>query len=134
MRGTKNRTIRILGGLWLALGVVAFTRALLTIAQFKNDPGDFSLFWGMLVTIHVVNGWALLRRHPKARPLLAISSFVLGILYAPALFPPPGYTGAGLFVHLGNSAPLLVLVASLWLTFSRRGKEMLGSYMASANG
>ena len=100
MRGTANRNLRILAGFWLALGVVALARALLGVAQFKIDPAgaadwaDFSGIWGMLGFIHLVNGWALFRRHPRVRPLLAISSLVLGILYAGEMADAPSMTGS----------------------------------------
>ncbi len=66
----------------------------------------------MIGAIGMVNGVALLRRTPIARPLLAISSLVL-------LVP-----SAALLV------PLLVVAPSLWLTLSRGGKEAFEIYIA----
>ena len=76
----------------------------------------------VLGAIPTVNGFALLRRHPVARPVLAISSLVL-------LIP------SALGVVTGIGIPLLVVVvASLWLTLTRGGKEALEGYMARAIG
>ena len=70
----------------------------------------------------MVNGLTLLRRNRIARPLIAISSLVFLIPSLPLVL-----TGIGIPV-------LLILVASLWLTLSTRGKEALESYLARENG
>ena len=76
----------------------------------------------VLGAIPTINGLALLRRHTVARPVLAISSLILLI---------PSAVG----VVTGIGIPfLVVVVASLWLTLSRRGKEALEGYMAGAIG
>ena len=67
-------------------------------------------------TIGLTSGLALLRRHREARAILVISSLLLAL------------PSTGLVV------PLLVVVPSLWLTFSRGGKETLGSFIARENG
>ena len=74
MLGTTNRKIKILGAGWLVLGGLAFARAFFAIAQFPSASGDWvatlvvSLVLG---SIHMVSGWALLRRNSLARRLLA---------------------------------------------------------------
>ena len=132
MLRNSNRNIKILGAAWLALGGLAFAIALVGIATLIIDPSEAEDgFWGgaifvliilVLGAIQTVNGLALLRRHPVARPVLAISSLVLII---------PSTVGA----VTGIGVPfLLVVAASLWLTFSRGGKKALESYMARENG
>ena len=83
------------------------------------ESGDgwwiFDLVVLVIGGIYIVNGLALLRRDPVARPLLAISLLV-------------SLPSATLLV------PLLVLAPSLWLTLSRGGKEAFESYMARENG
>ena len=70
----------------------------------------------------MIPGLALWRRNPLARPPLIISSLVL-------LVP------SAVSVVTGTGIPfLLVVVASLWLTLSRGGKEAFESYMARENG
>ena len=140
MLGSQNRNIKILGGLWLVLGGLAFARAISAIIQFKIEPSAAAdwvdYFLGMLVvgSLHMVSGWALLRRNPLARPLLAISSFVLLVFYAGLVAAPPEYSGAGRTSQIGGVLPLLVLVVVFWLTLSGRGKEALKSYVARNNG
>ena len=136
MRGASNRNIKILGGAWLVLGVVALVRAALGVAQQIIEPSgaadwvDFSLFMAIMGAVHMVNGWVLLRRKPMTRPLLAISSSVLLILYVLGAVSPPEYSGAGRIGPIDSVPPLLVLVASLWLTMWGRGKRALESYVA----
>ena len=89
MRGTKNRNIKILGGTWLVGGGLFFAVALFAITQVIIDPSGaedgflggavFVLILLVLGAIFSVNGFALLRRNPVARPLIAISSLVLFI-------------------------------------------------------
>ena len=140
MRGTNNRNIRVLGGAWLVLGVVAFARALLGIAEQIIDPSgaadwvDHSLGMAFLGSVHLATGGVLLRRVPKTRPILAISSFVLLIWYVLGATNPPEYDGAGRISAIGSVPPLLVLGISLWFTSWGRGKQALERYMAKANG
>ena len=127
MRETNNRRIKILGAAWLGLGALGFVYAfvsLLPLAQ-GNAPSATAVsegYWvfiglGLVIgAIGMVNGLALLRRIPVARPLLAISSWIL-------LLP-----SAALVV------PLLLVAPSLWLTLSTGGKEAFESYMAGENG
>ena len=131
MPETNNRKFKILGAGWLGLGGIAFAAAFLALFQiFFTSQEVEGGFWGgsvfvlvllVLGSIQMVNGLALLRRNPVARPLIAISSLVLLIPSA------AGVVASGIGV-----VPLLVVVPSLWLTLSRRGKEALGSYMARA--
>ena len=140
MRGTKNRNIKILGAAWLVGGGIAFAIVVLALFQLALNPSAteaegglvqglvFVLALLVLGTIGIVNGLALLRRSPIARPLIAISSLVL-------LIP----SGMGLASVATRGDPtsviaLLVVVASLWLTLSRGGKEALGRYMARESG
>ncbi len=137
MPETKNRNFKILGAAWLGLGGLSFAILFLALFQFAialfqftlgNDPSALESedgFWNGLIfvlvflvigAIGMVNGLALLRRIPVARPVLAISSLVLFLPSALMLFP------------------LLVVVPSLWLTLSRGGKEVFESYMARENG
>ena len=125
MRGTKNRNIKILGAAWLVLGGLGLAYAfiaLLPLAQ-GNAPSATEVSDGYWVfaalalvvgAIGMVNGLALLRRNPVARPLLMVSSILL-------------LPSASLLV------PLLVVAPSLWLTMSKGGKEAFESYMARAN-
>ena len=83
----------------------------------------FVLVLLVLGPIFMVNGLALLRRNPAARPVLAISSLVL-------LIPSAVGVVAG---GIGIPA-LLVVVPSLWITISRGGREAFESYMAKENG
>ena len=134
MSGTKNRNIKILGAGWLALGGIFLAIALLAIGQFIVDPSAaeaeegligglvFVLVLVVVGSLPTVNGLALLRRHPIARPVLAVSSLVF-------LIP------SALGVVVGIGIPfLVVVVASLWLTLSTGGKEALEGYMERANG
>ena len=127
MPETKNRNIKILGAAWLGLGDLAFAFAFITSSPLAqgNAPSATEVsdgYWvfvalGLVMgAIGMVNGLALLRRYPIARPVLAISSLVL-------LLP-----SAAFFV------PLLVVAPSLWLTLSRGGKEAFESYVAGENG
>ena len=121
MPKTRNRDIKILGALWLGLGSLGFVYAFgalfpLTRGDTPSATAVNEGYWvyilGALVigTIGAVNGFALLRRHPVAGRLLAITSLVL-------------FLPAALFV-----IPLLVVVPSLWLKSS--GKVALESYIA----
>ena len=119
MPGTNNRNIKILGAAWLGLGGITFAIVLVALFQIlftsqEVEGGN----WGGLVfvlvllvlgSIQIVNGLALLRRNPVARPLIAISSLVLLL---PSVF---------------SVFPLLVVVPSLWLTLSRGGKKAFES-------
>ena len=128
MLGTKNRNIKILAVAWLVLGGLAFAFALVATGQVIIDPSAaedgllggvvFILLLLVLGTIQTVNGLSLLRRNPVARPIMAISSLVL-------LIPAAGLAATGFGVPA-----LVVVLASLWLTLSRGGKETLESYMA----
>ena len=73
--------------------------------------------------VQMVNGLALLRRNGIARPVLVISS---SLLLIPSV---TGLAAGGMGI-----VPLMVVVPSLWLTLSTRGKEAFQSYMARANG
>ena len=141
MLGSQSRNIKILGGLWIVLGGHAIVRAVVATAQSRIEPAaaadwvDFSLFMLVVGLIHTVNGWALLRRNPLTRPLLAVSSSVLFVLYALGLVTSPEYSGAGNIGYVGSIPPVLVVMAaSLWLTLSGRGKEALKSYVAGNMG
>ena len=126
MPETKNRKIKILGAAWLGLGGLAF--AYVFISLFPLAQGDapsatavaegywvYAVLGLVLGAIGMVNGLALLRRNPVARPVLAISSLVL------------------LLPSVALMVPLLVVAPSLWLTLSRDGKEAFESYMAREN-
>ncbi len=126
MSETKNRKFKILGAAWLGLGGLSFTYAVVSLlpVALGNPPTATEVadgYWvfvalGVVIgAIGAANGLALLRRSPVARPLLAISSFVL-------------LPSAGLVV------PLLVVAPSLWLTLSRDGKEAFEGYVARENG
>ena len=123
MPETNNRRIKILGAGWLGLGGLTFALVLTMLFPLVqgNTPSPFEAGdeWWIVVLVFLVvgaicmvNGLALLRRHPVVRPVLAISSWVL-------LIP-----AAAFFV------PLLIVLPSLWLTLSRGGKEVFESYMA----
>ena len=126
---TNAGRIKLLGAAWLVEGGVSFVIALIAVAQIIINPSAveggfwvgvaFVLVLLVLGAIFSVNGLALLRRNQAARPLLAISSLVL-------LIPSAG----GVVSGIGIPA-FLVVVASLWLTLSKRGKEAFGSYMAT---
>ena len=128
----------VLGAAWLVGGVLAFAIALFAIAQVIIDPSAAEGgFWGGFVFVMVllvlgailsVNGLALLRRNPVARPLIAISSLVLLILSVPGLASLA--TGG----NPTSVLALLVVVPSLWLTLSGGGKKAFESYVARANG
>ena len=128
MRWANNRNIKILGSAWLILGGLALVGVLLALGQilFSSEEAEggviFVLVLLVLGAISSVNGLALLRRYPIARPLIAITSLVLLIPSIPGVV-----SGVGI-------PAFLVLVASLWLTLSRGGKEALESYMARENG
>ena len=106
MPESNDRRIKMLAAAWLVLGglVFAFVLASLFPLLQGETPSPFEagdewpivvLAFAVAAAIGVVNGSALLRRSPVARPLLAISSLVL-------LLP-----SAGLMV------PLLVVAPSL---------------------
>ena len=123
MPETNERKFKILGAAWLAMGGLAFAFAfisLLPLAQ-GNPPSAAEVsdgYWGFVLlglavgAIGIVNGLALLLRLSIARPVLAITSWVL-------LLP------AAAFI-----VPLLVVAPSLWLAQSRGGKEAFESYTA----
>ena len=123
-----NKLIKILGAAWLGLGGLCFAVVfinLLPLVQGNTPSGLFESgdgWWIVDLVVLVVgaigmlNGLALLRRHPVARLLVAISSWVL-------FLPSAGFL-----------VPLLIVAPSLWLTLSRGGKEALESYMARENG
>ena len=125
MPDAQNRRFKILGAGWLGLGGLSFAfllTLLFPLAQ-GNAPSATEVSDGYWVfaalalvvgAIGMVNGLALLRRNPVARPLLMVSSILL-------------LPSASLLV------PLLVVAPSLWLTMSRGGKEAFESYMARAN-
>ena len=126
MLGTKNRNIKILGAAWLALGGLAFAYALINLFPLAQGhvPSATEVsdgYWVFLALslviggIGMVNGFALMRRHPVARPLIAISSVLL-------------------LPTVSLLVPVLVVAPSLWLTLSRGGKEAFESYVARANG
>ena len=133
MSETKNRKFKILGAGWLVLGGLAFAVSLLAIAQViiglsAAEDGFiqgsvFVLVLLVVGAIFSVNGVALLRRNPVARPIMAISSLVL-------LIP----SAVGLVVSGIGGLPLLVVAPSLWFTLSGRGKKAFESYMARATG
>ncbi len=135
MYGTRNRNIKILGAGWLVFGGIFLALALLAfLSVVIGDDPEGQAFeagdkWWIVVLVFLVlgaffsvNGLALRRRYPAARPLLAISSLALLIPSAVGVV-----TGVGIPL-------LLVVVASLWLTLSRGGKRAYESYMARANG
>ena len=126
MPKTNDSRIKVLGAGWLGLGGIGFAYVLINLFLLAqgNTPsaeevsdGYWVFFVGAFVTgaIGMVNGFALLRRNQVARRLLIISSLVLLPLF-------------------GLVVPLLVIVPSLWLAFSKDGKEALESYMARENG
>ena len=125
MAETNIRNIKILGAAWLALGGLALAFAFITLFPLTqgNPPSATEIadgYWvfvvlGLVVgAIGMVNGLALLRRYPRARPIVAISSVLL-------------LPSAGLVL------PLLIVAPSLWLTLSVGGKEAFESYLARAN-
>ena len=129
MPESKNRYIRILGVAWVGWGVLFFALAIVVwISVVLGDDPESVAFesgdkWWIVVLVFLVigavgmvNGFALLLRSSAARPFLAISSLVLLLPSASSL------------------VPLLVVVPSLWLTFSRDGKKALESYMARESG
>ena len=134
MSEKSNRNIKILGAGWLGLGGIFLALAFVALLSVLiGDDPETAAFeagdaWWIVVlvllgigAILTVPGLALLRRNPAARRLIAISSLVLLI---------PSAYGAS----TGFGIPfLLVVVASLWLTLSRGGKEAYEGYMARAN-
>jgi hypothetical protein len=129
---TNDGRIKLLGGAWLVGGGLFLAIALFAIAQFIISPSaDEGGFWGgaifvlvLLVVgaIYSVNGLALWRRNMEARPFLAVSSLVLLV---PSAVGAVGGIGIPAF---------LIVVASLWLTLSKGGKEAYQSYMARVAG
>ena len=90
MLGTKNRNIKILGAAWLVLGGIFLALALVAFLSvvLGDDPAAQAFeagdkWWIVVLVLLVlggipmVNGLALLRRHPGARLFIAISSLVL---------------------------------------------------------
>ena len=128
MPETTNRMCKILGAAWLGLGGLSFAVVfinLFPLVQGKTPSGLFEsgdgwwivdLVFLVVGAIGMVNGLALLRRNPVARPVLAISSLVF------------------LLPSVGLVVPLLVVAPSLWLTMSSGGKEAYERYMARENG
>ena len=125
MTETHDRKFKILGAAWLGLGVLMFAYAFINLFPLAlgNAPSATEVsdgYWvfialGLVIgAIGTVNGLALLRRNPMARPVLLVSSLLL-------------LTTATLLV------PLLVVVPSLWLTLSRDGKQAFEGYMATGN-
>ncbi len=122
MPETKNGKFKILGAAWLGLGGLAFAAVFMALFQilFTSQEVEGGVWGGfifvlvllVLGSIQMVNGLALLRRNPIARPLIAISSLVLLLPSVLSVFP------------------LLVVLPSLWLTLSRGGKEAFESYIA----
>ncbi|MDA1347919.1 MAG: hypothetical protein O3A47_03510 [Chloroflexi bacterium] len=135
MPKANNRNIKILGAGWLVLGGIFLAIALVAFLSvvIGNDP-DGQAFesgdkWWIVVlvllalgAVPMVNGLALLRRNPVARPLIAISSLVFLI---------PSAAGAATGVGIPF---LLVVLASLWFTSSKNGKKAFESYVARENG
>ena len=127
MSENSNRRIKILGAGWLGLGYLSMAFVFITL--FPLTQGNVSSetevsdgYWVFIVmglvmgTIGLASGLALLRRHREARAILVISSLLLALPSTILVFP------------------LLVVVPSLWLTFSRGGKETLGNFIARENG
>ena len=127
MPDPSNRKFKILGAAWLGLGGLSLAFAFVTLLPLAqgNAPSATEVsdgYWVFvalgLVTgaIGMVNGLALLGRHPVARRVIAISLWLL-------LLPAAGFV-----------FPILIVAPSLWLTLSRDGKEAFESYMARENG
>ena len=125
MSETNNRKFKILGGGWLGMGGLALAFAFITLFPLAqgNAPTATEVsdgYWvfavgGLVIgAIGMVNGLALLRRNRLARPVLAISSFLL--------LPTAAFV-----------VPVLVVAPSLWVTLSSDGKEAFESYLARAN-
>ena len=126
MPDTYNGKIKILGAGWLVLGGLALVFAIVTLfplalgdAPTATEVSDgywvFAALGLVIGAIGTVNGSALLRRNPVARPILLGSSILL-------------LPSAGLVF------PLLVVAPSLWLTLSEGGKVAFASYLAKENG
>ncbi len=123
MPETRQRWFRILAAAWLGLGVLCFVVVfinLIPLFQGRTPSGLFESGEGWWIVdlvffgagaLWAVNGLALLRRKPLARPLLVVSSI--------ALLPASGLV-----------VPLVVAVPSLWLTLSTNGKKAFQSYLA----
>ena len=127
MPETINRNIKILGAAWVGLGGLSIAYAVISLFPLAegNAPSATAVaegYWVFVVlglvigVIGLVNGLALLRRNPVARPLLVVSSLLL------------------LLPSVGLVVPLLVVLPSLWLTLSRGGKEEFESFMGGENG
>ena len=117
----NSRSLVLHGLAWEASPFATVLLALVQLPQGDAEGG----FWGgfvfvmvllVLGAIQTVNGLALLRRNPVARPLLAITSLVLLVPSVLAVFP------------------LLVVLPSLWVTLSTGGKEAFESYTPRENG
>ena len=135
MPKTTNGRIKFLGAGWLGFGAIFLALAFLAfLSVVIGDDPESQAFesgdkWWIVVlvllgigTILMIPGLAFLRRNLVARPLIAITSMVLVIPSAAS-----AVTGLGIPF-------LLVVVASLWLTLSGRGKKALETYMARENG
>ena len=127
MNEIRNRKFKFLGSGWLIIGVLGFTYLTVnfislaqgnTPSQTEVSDGYWVFFWGSLVigVIGVVCGLAILLRYRQAGPLVAISSVLL------------------LFPALAIVVPLLVVVPSLWLTFTQDGKGAFRRYVAMESG
>ena len=129
MPETTKRNIRLLGVGWLGFGVLLFALAFIAFLSvvLGDDPATQAFEsgdkWWIVVTallvlgaVPIASGLLLLRRHPAARRLIAITSIVL------------------LVPSIGALVPLLVVAPSLWLTLTGDGKKILESYMARETG
>ena len=88
MPETKNRKFKILGAGWLGLAGLVFALVLISLFPLVqgNTPSPFEagdegpmvvLMFFVIGAICTVNGLALLRRNPVARPLLIVTSILL---------------------------------------------------------
>ena len=124
MSESNSRIFKALAVAWLGLGGFFFGVVLINLLPLVQGNTPSGLFesgggWWIVDSVFLVmgaiwaaNGLALFRRSPAARPLTVVSSLVL-------------------LPTVGLIIPLLVLVPSLWIVLSRRGKEAFGSYIAS---
>ena len=132
MPDNNDRKFKVLGAGWLVLGALAFAVAAVAfLSVVLADDSESAAFksgdmWWIVVLVSLVlaavfsaNGLAFLRRYPAARPLIIVSSLVL--------LPP---SVVGLAAGGAGVLTLLVVLPSLWLTLSKRGKEAFADYMA----